>query len=355
MQRGVNKYIGFKDIYLMVLGIPVLGFIIPYVFFHLNPFDEQIPFGYFIGSCVHTGIYWLGDRYLFILLRKKWPSITDFKKRLAFTGASIFIYTTCFCFVGASLINPMMQKDLIPSLQNLTALDYNIASLTATVVIGAIYETIYILYQLKHVLVEREKLKKENLQSQLEILKNQVNPHFLFNSLNTLASVIPEDPKMAVDFVQNLSAVYRYILEIRNRELITISEELECIRAYEFLLRIRFGESLNLKIDLEPVYLEKQIVPLSLQMLLENAIKHNVVSKKRPLEISISIVENRVLVMNNLQPKIEPEKSTKTGLENIRKRYQLLSGKSIDVIQGSKIFTVALPLIETEAYASIDN
>lgn len=339
----------------MVIGIPLLGFLIPYVFFRLNPFDEQMPISYFLGSAMHCAVYWIVDRSLFIYFRKKWPNIDDFKKRIVYTSGAIFLFTSTFCYTGGFLFVPLMYADANPAINAITVMDYNIASLTATVVIGAIYETIYILYQLKHVLVEREKLKKENLQSQLETLKNQVNPHFLFNSLNTLASVIPEDPKMAVDFVQNLSAVYRYILEIRNRELITIKEELECIRAYEFLLKIRFGESLNLKIDLASRDLEKQIVPLSLQMLLENAIKHNIVSKKRPLEITISIVDNRVLVMNNLQPKIEQEKSTKTGLENIRKRYQLLSGKSIEVIQGSKTFTVALPLIETEAYASIDN
>tara|TARA_B100000795_G_scaffold70531_1_gene49455 strand:- start:17994 stop:19001 length:1008 start_codon:yes stop_codon:yes gene_type:complete len=335
----------------MVFGIPLLGFVIPYVFFHLSPFDEQIPIGYFVGSCIQTCLYWIVCRYIHIFYRKKWPSISDFKTRLTATGLSILIYSTCFCFS----ITFFIKKEMIPSIKGLTALDYNIPSLTAALVIGAIYETIYILFQLKHVMVEREILKKENLQSQLETLKNQVNPHFLFNSLNTLASVIPEDPKMAVDFVQNLSAVYRYILEIRSREFITIQEELKCIRAYEFLLKIRFGESLKLEIDINEIDLEKQIVPLSLQMLLENAIKHNVVSKKRPLEISISIIVDRILIVNNLQPKLEQEKSTKTGLENIRKRYQLLSGKSIEVIQGSDTFSVTLPLIEIEAYENIDH
>ncbi len=355
MNRKVNKYIGFNDTLLLIFGIPLLGFIIPYVFFRLNPFDEQLPIQYFLGSIIHVAIYWITDRSIFIFFRKRWPSITDINKRAAATSITIFVFTCTFCYTGGGLIAPLMFQDANPAIKAITTLDYNIASLTATAVIGAIYETIYVLYQLKHVMVEREKLKKENLQSQLETLKNQVNPHFLFNSLNTLASVIPEDPVMAVKFVQNLSTVYRYILEIRNKELITIREEIECINAYEFLLKIRFGESIVLRVKVPNEDLEKQIVPLSLQILLENAIKHNVVSKKRPLTIEFKSVNENLIVVNNLQPKMEQEHSTKMGLENVKKRYQLLSGRNVEVIQGSETFSVALPIIETEDYAGINH
>lgn len=249
-----------------------------------------------------------------------------------------------------------MRKQSIPVLDELTALDYNIASMTATIVIGAIYETVYTMYLLRHVIVEREKLKKENLRSQLETLKNQVNPHFLFNSLNTLASVIPEDPKLAVEFVQNLSKVYRYILEIRDRELITVREELECINAYRFLLDIRFGNSVSIEERVEDKAQDLQIVPLSLQMLLENAIKHNIVSQKRPLKIEItSNGIGKLIITNNLQKKKEVNGSTKTGLENIKKRYRILSGKEVEVIVSREHFRVSLPLIQTHEYESTDH
>ncbi|MFQ5446867.1 MAG: sensor histidine kinase, partial [Saprospiraceae bacterium] len=197
--------------------------------------------------------------------------------------------------------------------------------------------------------LEKERLVKENVQSQLESLRNQVNPHFFFNSLNTLAYLIPEDPAKAENFVQKLSKAYRYILEIRDKQLVTLEEELVFLDSYTCLLQERFGENLLVKVDAPEEILPYKLVPLSLQMLFENAIKHNVISTQSPLVIEV-FVENtdRLVVKNNLQRKNQTMPSTKVGLENISRRYKLVSDHEVEVIMTQQSFIVILPLIKVE-------
>lgn len=219
------------------------------------------------------------------------------------------------------------------------------ASLITTVIIISIYEGVYAFELFKKGLVENKELQRKNTQAQLESLKNQVNPHFLFNSLNTLISVIPEDPEVAVRFTEKLSQVYRYILEIRDKELITIREEMKCIEAYEYLFSIRFGNNVRFNYENIDLNQHKFIVPLSLQMLIENAIKHNIVSQTKPLKITIKIEEDSIKVSNNLQLKTVRESSTKLGLSNIKKRYQILAKKEIIILQTADSFSVEIPIL----------
>ena len=177
-------------------------------------------------------------------------------------------------------------------------------------------------------------------------MKNQVNPHFLFNSLNTLTYLIPEEPDKAVNFVQKLSKVYRYILEIRDQKIVTISDELEFLNAYVFLLKERFGENLNIDIDIPQKYYHSKIVPLSLQILFENVIKHNIISTQKPLMIKVSIQKDKLIVKNNLQKKNQVISSTSMGLQNIKNRYQFFTKKEVDVIVTADSFLVALPLVD---------
>ena len=182
-------------------------------------------------------------------------------------------------------------------------------------------------------------------------MKNQVNPHFLFNSLNALTSMIHDQPDKAVEFVQKLSKVYRYILEIKNKEMISLREEMECIYAYQFLLKMRFGDNVRFHIDIPEDHMGCHIVPLSIQILLENAIKHNVISTGKPLSISIQLAKNgNLIVSNNLQKKNVVNGSTKTGISNINSRYQLLTGKQVEVIVTQEQFSVSVPLIHVEEY-----
>lgn len=349
MHLKPNKFLGFNDLPLLVLGIPVLGYLIPILFFGMKPTDELFTYRYILGSIAYTFMYWVGSRGIIIHLRKRFPEYRDYKKRVIITAVLVIVFAQVVCDLTEWWVSPMPERQVVDIHYHLTSFSYNIASLISTITIGAIYETIYVIYLMKHVLVESERLKKEHLRSQLETLKNQINPHFLFNSLNTLTAVIHKDPDVSVRFVEELSKVYRYILEIKDKELIALSEELEGIKAYEFLLNIRFGDRFNLTIDIPDEVRNWQVVPLSLQMLVENALKHNVVAQKRPLNVTLSIDEaQNLLVQNNLQPKTEKGPSTKTGLENIKKRYQILTNREVKVIISSTDFCVVLPLLNPE-------
>jgi LytS/YehU family sensor histidine kinase len=200
--------------------------------------------------------------------------------------------------------------------------------------------------ELRNSVVEKEMLKRENLKAQLSALKTQVNPHFLFNNLNTLSSVIPENPDQAVAFVQQLSKVYRHILEVKDEHSILLQDELDVLKAYAFLLKTRFGDNLDISIDISEEKLRKKIVPLSLQILMENAIKHNIVSSDKPLRIEVFTENGRLVVSNNLQKKNQLSETTGIGLDNIRNRYKLLSDRKVEVVESQSNFTVSIPLIE---------
>jgi hypothetical protein len=181
--------------------------------------------------------------------------------------------------------------------------------------------------------------------AKFESLKNQIDPHFLFNSLNVLTSLIGENPKQAERFTTKLSKVYRYVLEQRNKELIPLSEELVFARTYMELLQMRFEEGIEFEIPLEVSNDELKIVPLSLQLLLENAVKHNVVSSKKPLKLRIFEDNGALIIENNTNPKEAIGKSTKVGLQNITDRYRLLTKRNVDITNDNKSFKVSLPLL----------
>ena len=188
-------------------------------------------------------------------------------------------------------------------------------------------------------------LEQQKISSELATLKAQINPHFLFNSFNALIDTIEENPKKAVEYVEQLSDFYRSLLQYRDRQLITLKEELQLIRNFDFLLRKRFGSNFRLqyKVGTENGF----IPPLTLQILVENAVKHNVISRKRPLEVEIRLDEpGKLAITNNLQPKTRQEPSTKFGLEGLRKRYELLGGGRVRIEQTVSHFRVIVPLFE---------
>ena len=194
---------------------------------------------------------------------------------------------------------------------------------------------------------EAENLKKENLQSQLEGLKGQVNPHFVFNSLNSLSSLISEDPDKAEKFLDEMSKVYRYMLRNNEDGLTTVEAEIQFIESYFHMLKTRYGQGLDLDIRVNERFLSYQIPPLTLQMLVENAVKHNMILKDSPLQILIITTNSgRLVVSNNLQTKDRKVSSNRVGLTNIVKKYQLMKQEEITVQNDGKEFAVAVPLIQ---------
>lgn len=207
-------------------------------------------------------------------------------------------------------------------------------------------------YKMQNVSLELEKkkselfeLQKENLRSQLEALKNQIDPHFLFNNFSTLALIIEENPETAVSFVQELSNVYRYVLQMRADTPVTLKEELDFIESYKFLMAKRFGDNLVLSIRIPETFHSYLVMPLSLQLLVENAIKHNIISIKKTLTIVVCIKDGSLAVINNLQKKSLPERATHIGLENIKNRYRLVSDKRVVITQTESEFMVQIPLL----------
>ena len=195
--------------------------------------------------------------------------------------------------------------------------------------------------------LEAERFKKISAEAQFEALRNQINPHFLFNSFNVLSSLVYKDPDTSAKFIDQLSHVYRYLLNSRDKKIVLLQEEMEFIRAYLFLLAIRFGD--NLRVDIRPFDdQDLYLPPATLQMLIENAIKHNVVSRSRPLLISIGMEANMLVITNTLQLKEIKEPSTRVGLQNIISRYLFLSSEPVVVKEENNCFVVRIPLLTLE-------
>ncbi len=201
------------------------------------------------------------------------------------------------------------------------------------------------LYSWRQAAIDVEKLRTEQVSTQYESLKNQVNPHFLFNSLNALTSLVYDDQAKAVEFIRKLSQVYRYVLDKKDEELVPISDELDFAKNYIFLQKIRFGD--NLQVEIEGEALSKYVPPLAIQLLVENAIKHNVVSELYPLKIRLAIEEDYCTIFNNIKEKLEKD-STGIGLNNLRERYQYLSDKLVEVKREEETFSVRIPLLKLE-------
>ncbi len=285
MHKKHNCRIGFNDGLLMAIGIPLFSFIIPIVFMGCR-FNRQPLFNWttYITTLSITTAIWIGNRYIMIYSRRKYPVFKDVQRRLIFQSLLMLVFTLIACNFLGYLADDIIIKDN-SHFRTDTLINSNSATLFCTIMMIAVYESIFFMHQLRHSVEETEKLKRETLKAQLDALKTQVNPHFLFNNLNTLCSIIPENPKQATEFVQQLSKVYRHILEVRDEKTISLKEELDVVKAYAFLLQTRFGGNLEVDIDVAPDKLQKRIVPLSLQILMENAIKHNIVSSDKPLRI----------------------------------------------------------------------
>ncbi len=199
----------------------------------------------------------------------------------------------------------------------------------------------------RKIAIEAEQLKKEQIAARYDALNNQINPHFLFNSLNVLTTLVHKDADVAEKFVRQLAQNYRYVLETRDQELVPLQTEMRNLEAHIFLLKIRFGESLLPQIDPKLNDLEGKVPPLALQMLIENAVKHNEISKSYPLSIEVFFDEKaqKITVKNTLRRKKNVSDSTGVGLENIKMRYKFLTEKKIDVSENASEFIVSLPMV----------
>ena len=209
-------------------------------------------------------------------------------------------------------------------------------------------EGYYYFKEWKNSLIQAEKLNRENIQSQFEALKNQIDPHFLFNSLNTVYSLIDTNPGKAKEFITKFSKTYRHVLDVKEKIVVTLKDEIEFLDSYIFLQKIRHKGNLEILINIDAKKLNKYIPPLSLQLLVENAIKHNVISEKKPLKIKVLNENNTLIVKNNLQTKDYIEESTKIGLKNLTERYRHISEISPEFYIRDNEYVAVLPLLNDE-------
>lgn len=224
-----------------------------------------------------------------------------------------------------------------------------------TVALALFFMTAHTLFQMfqrsQKLLLETEELKRENISAQVEALKHQLDPHFLFNSLNTLTMLVLKDQQLAVQFIKRLSEIYRYVLRSKDVGLVSLEEEITFVRDYLFLAELRFGHNLDVSVALGENWKEFLILPMTAQMLIENAMKHNVISSEHPLRITIGVEDEWFVVCNSVflrQRSDYESESTQIGLDNIRRRYQLVAQAAPIVVQTANEFTVKVPLLRRE-------
>ncbi|MCW3118525.1 MAG: hypothetical protein JWM28_2607 [Chitinophagaceae bacterium] len=277
-------------------------------------------------------------------IEKKFPSLAESGKR---------IITKCLVYVVVMSPSVLFIFFLYDRLH---ILGYSIkeGDLKMGLILGVVvnlifvglWEAIYIIKKYKESLADIELIEQMGTQQEFENLKNQVNPHFLFNCFNTLSSLISIDKKQAETFLDELSKVYRYLLRNNEDGISTLEKEVKFMHSYYRLLKTRYGDGLNLSIEIDKRYQPYLLPSLSLQLLVENAVKHNIVSKQQPLMLEIfTTAGNKLVVNNNLQKKQQKEKSTHIGLNNIRAKYKLMKQQGFQVVEGEKNFMVVLPLI----------
>jgi two-component system, LytTR family, sensor kinase len=248
------------------------------------------------------------------------------------------------CFVTMELVYMVAE---LPMQINTTHLTLLMAfGFRVNLFLNCVNAIVYFMNRLKKAELDAEQLKKISIESQFEALRNQINPHFLFNSFNVLSSLVYKDADTSSKFISQLSNVYRYLLYNQDKKIVAVKDELEFIQSYLYLLKIRFEENIVIDNRIDCISDSNFVAPAVLQMLIENAIKHNVVSKKNPLHIELFCANGFIVVQNNLQEKQVKESSTYIGLKNIQARYRLLTDKEVQIEKSGTHFTVRVPILE---------
>lgn len=251
---------------------------------------------------------------------------------------AILRYVMFFYFEGWSVTEFMAREE--PTAY--------IIALVITLVASLFIHAFYFYRALQKKQVKEQKIIAGTASARFDALKNQLDPHFLFNSLNVLTSLIEEDPHAAQKFTTSLSKVYRYVLEQKNKDLVSVDEELNFARTYVRLLKMRFEDSLDFEIPEKASNTEAKIVPLSLQLLLENAVKHNIVTAAKPLHLKVFEKNGMLVVKNNIQEKQVVKKSSGVGLQNIRQRYSILTDREMQITDEGGEFSVSLPMLSQQ-------
>ncbi len=334
---------------LLSAGISAFIRIISYVSSDYN-IDVLLNFEYFLISFIYAFFITIANVVGFDILYSKYSWDRDAKKLvvLGITG-SVLWSTLAFFLARFSHLVFIEGLSVEQFLEDESFQTYVFSMLIAFTVTLA-FHVFYFYKALQDIKLKEKTFESESNSAKFDALKNQLDPHFLFNSLNVLSALIDEDPEKAQDFTIGLSQVYRYVLDQKHKDLVSVKEEIKFAETYLELLKMRFENSIEVHINDHLTDIDAKVIPLSLQLLLENAIKHNTISEQSPLKIHIYIENTWLVVQNNFQPKQgqTTQKRNGIGLDNIQSRYKLFTDKQCQIEKDQKSFLVKLPLLQLQ-------
>lgn len=343
--KNPKAILGFDDRLLVLIGIILNTHLVMAIYYTGSFFEVKFTLYAitWLGEFFAILILWIVIRYFYLKVLARFSGLKHLRKRILIFPLFLIPYIG----ITAGYIT------YIQHLFRWNLPEYPEPSMALQLFFGAfvlfidvsIYEALHLFVELKDAKIKEQKVEKENITAQLINLKNQISPHFLFNSLNTLIYLIDTDKEKSKEFVHKLASIYKTILEISEHNLVSLKDELDYNNSYIELLKERFGENIVFNFDIPHEDKRKKIVSLSLLFGIENAVKHNVITKKRPLTINLLTENGYLIIINNLQKKV-PNASTKgIGLDNISKRYHLLSKSSVITQISEGDFILKLPLL----------
>lgn len=349
----IHTMMPFSKLFKLLLGFSFILQLVIITYNHLSGFyevnePEHLVTRLFMGtllSLVAAFMIAYPDLFIIRYMNRHFPwSLKTFRRILIQSG-----FTLLIAIAGSSIITSFSHlidpyKEGLSSVLIKNGLIFSVCN----IIIMVILEAWIFFMESSESKRKTETLEKELSQIRFEVLKNQINPHFMFNSLNVLSGLIDKDPSKAQDFIDEFSRIYRYVIETIEKSLVLVKEELDFARSYMFLQQMRHGDQLRFNVDLPSSVLTQYIPPLSLQVILENAIKHNLISKAEPLHIEIMMNNNHLIVRNNLQPKMTGGRSTRLGQENLLKRYAMIGRQVPEFRVETKHYRAFLPLIKPD-------
>ncbi len=334
-----------NDLGFRLILIPFFGIAIPLITGLINSRNiSSWPVRWsFLYTIMIAMVVWQGNRYLHSSLRNYFDWINKPLQKVLVLILSVVFYT-----VPVSVLLIVGWYELFTT----EPVNWQIVSQTTLIILIAVifithvYETVILVKQSENEMIRNEQLERARAEAELEALKNQIDPHFIFNSLNTLSHLIEEKPARAKQFNDTLADVYRYILQNKARDLVLLRDEIGFLNSYFLLLQIRFEKAVHLEKNVDESTLEHFLLPpICLQLLAENAIKHNEFSEENPLIFSVSLENGELIVKNKLHRKELRKPSSKIGLNNLKERYKLTTGKSINISDDHGEFIVRLPVL----------
>ncbi|HAL80971.1 MAG TPA: hypothetical protein DCO83_01055 [Mucilaginibacter sp.] len=326
-----------------ILLLIVMGNLMMLILFHVEKYTWQIFLYSSVNSVLVGGSFALGLGIIVYILDKKLPWLHNPLKRLIVQFLATIVFSLVINILTVLLTGLFTHQEITSEFFLMTGW-FMVKIAFAFIFVGSLGSNAVLFFKnWKEAAVQQEKLKREQLALQYETLKSQDNPHFLFNNLNSLTSLISTNPDKAIDFVKKLSEVYRYVLDQKDHELVALDTELKFLESYIFLQKIRFETNLDVQIDVDSK--NYKVIPLSVQMLVENAIKHNEISDRKPLLVRVFSTDDQYLTVENKLQKKAGSEGNGSGIQNISDRYEFFTDRKVKISFTSDRFRISIPLL----------